>query len=159
MTLYDMTTQAQALREMLDAEEIDEQAFNDTLESIGASEKIDSYCQIINAIAGDNLAIEAEISRLKARLEHNKHSIDRMRSALNDFMTVCGKKKEKTALFTVSYRKSQSVEIIDIGSVPEEYVKIKTEVTADKNAIKAALKSGHTIAGCQIKDTESLQIR
>ena len=159
MTLYEMTEQAQTLRDMLDAEEIDEQTFNDTLEAIGAEDKVNSYCQIIRELDGDNAAIKAEIERLKKRIEHNTSSINRMKQALDGFMTASGKKKEKTPFFSVSYRKSQSVDIINEADIPQEYIKVKTETAPDKVAIKAALKAGEAIPGCQLKDTESIQIR
>lgn len=159
MTLYDMTAQARELKDMLDAEEIDEQTFSDTLEAIGAEEKVNSYCQIVRELDGDNTAIKAEIERLKKRIEHNTASIDRMKQALDGFMTVSGKKKEKTPFFSVSYRKSQSVNILNEADIPQEYIKIKTEAAPDKVAIKAALKAGETVPGCQLKDTESIQIR
>ena len=159
MTLYEMTEQAQALRDMLDAEEIDEQTFSDTLEAIGAEDKVNSYCQIIRELDGDNAAIKAEIERLKKRIEHNTSSINRMKQALDGFMTASGKKKEKTPFFSVSYRKSQSVDILNEADIPQEYIKVKTETAPDKVAIKAALKAGEAIPGCRLKDTESLQIR
>lgn len=159
MTLYEMTEHAQTLRDMLDAEEIDEQTFNDTLEAIGADDKVNSYCQIIRELDGDNAAIKAEIERLKKRIEHNTSSINRMKQALDGFMTASGKKKEKTAFFSVSYRKSQSVDILNEADIPQEYIKVKTETAPDKVAIKAALKAGEAIPGCQLKDTESIQIR
>lgn len=159
MTLYEMTVQTQALRDMLDTEEIDEQTFNDTLEAIGAEEKVNSYCQIIRDLDGDNVAIKAEIERLKKRIEHNTNSIDRMKQALDNFMIASGKKKEKTPFFSVSYRKSQSVDILNEADIPQEYIKVKTETVPDKVAIKAAFKAGETVPGCQLKDTESIQIR
>lgn len=159
MTLYEMTEQAQTLRDMLDAEEIDEQTFNDTLEAIGAEDKVNSYCQIIRELDGDNAAIKAEIERLKKRIEHNTSSINRMKQALDGFMTASGKKKEKTPFFSVSYRRSQSVDVVDATAIPAEYIKVKMETAPDKVAIKEALKSGKEVAGCQLKDTESIQIR
>lgn len=159
MTLYEMTAQAQTLRDMLDNDEIDEQTFTDTLEAIGVEDKVNSYCQIIRELDGDNTAIRAEIERLKKRIEHNTTSIDRMKQALDSFMTASGKKKEKTPFFSVSYRKSQSVDILNEADIPQEYIKVKTETAPDKVAIKAALKAGEAIPGCQLKDTESIQIR
>lgn len=159
MTLYEMTAQAQTLRDMLDADEIDEQTFHDTLESIGAEEKVNSYCQIIRSIESDNTAIKAEIDRLSKRVEHNKASVERMKVALDSFMQAAGKKKEKTPFFSVSYRRSQSVDVVDLAAVPAEYIKVKTETAPDKMAIKEALKNGQVVAGCQLKETESLQIR
>ena len=63
MNIYDLTGYALQLKELLDADEIDEQTFSDTLESIGADDKVDSYCMIIREL-------EAEIG---ARDEAAKH--------------------------------------------------------------------------------------
>ena len=46
MTLYEMSETARQLYELLEAGEIDEQTVNDTMESIGASEKLESYVYI-----------------------------------------------------------------------------------------------------------------
>ena len=49
-TLFEMTQQATELYEMLQAEEIDEQTFSDTLEAMGTGEKIEGYCQVIKQV-------------------------------------------------------------------------------------------------------------
>ena len=53
MTLYEMTEQAKTLYNMLSYGEIDEQTFNDTLESIGADDKINDYCIVIRQLKAD----------------------------------------------------------------------------------------------------------
>ena len=111
------------------------------------------------SIESDNTAIKAEIDRLSKRIDHNKASVERMKAALDSFMQATGKKKEKTPFFSVSYRRSQSVDVVDLAAIPAEYIKVKTETSPDKMAIKEALKNGQIVAGCQLKETESLQIR
>ena len=62
-TLYELTNQANALYELLQGEEIDEQTFNDTLEAMGAGEKIESYCKIIKSSKRkDNSSINFSIT-------------------------------------------------------------------------------------------------
>ena len=159
MTLYEMTEQAQALKSLLESEEIDEQAFADTLEAIGADEKVDSYCRIIKSIEGDNALIDAEIARLTALKQRNGKSIDRMKEALDRFMAAIGSTKEKTPFFSVSYRTSESVQVTDLSAVPECYIKTKVEQAPDKAAIKAALKAGETVSGCSLERKRNIQIK
>lgn len=159
MTLYEMTNQAAALYELLAAEEIDEQVYCDTLESIGAEEKIDSYCKIVRTIEADNTAIDAEIARLTAIKKRNIKSIARMKTALDGFMRATNSDKQKTPLFTVSYKKSDAVEITDLSAVPEIYINVKTERNPDKMAIKKAIKSGEKVPGAELKINMNIQIK
>ena len=162
MTLYEMTAQAQALKALLESEEIDEQAFADTLEAIGADEKVDSYCRIIKSIEGDNALIDAEIARLTALKQRNGKSIDRMKEALDRFdrfMAAIGSTKEKTPFFSVSYRTSESVQVYDLSAIPERYIKMKVEQAPDKTAIKAALKAGEMVKGCSLEKKRNIQIK
>ena len=59
----------------------------------------------------------------------------------------------------LSYRKSESVNITDIDSVPKEYIKIKTEVSADKTNIKKAIKTGQYIDGAELVTNINMQIK
>ncbi len=161
MTIYEMTEQAAALYEMLSNEEIDQQTFDDTLEAIGTSEKIDSYCIVINQLEGDKALMCAEINRLGDRVDRCERAVERMKNALDAFMQAKGSEKEKTDKFTVSYRKSERVQITDEHSIPSEYIKTKvTETTSiDKIAIKQAIKSGKTVQGAFLAECQNLQIK
>lgn len=67
-------------------------------------------------------------------------------------------KKMKEAEFTVSYRKSESVEITNESAVPDEF-RIPQPDKIDKVALKAALKSGASIDGAQIVEKNNIQIK
>ena len=79
MTLYEMTAAGKQLLEMLEVGEIDEQTFADTLESIGADEKVDTYCEIIAQRKADAEALKGEIERLAAKKKAAENDVDRMR--------------------------------------------------------------------------------
>ena len=59
--------------------------------------------------------------------------------------------------YRLSFRRSASVNITDARAVPERF--IQRAVTFDKAAIKAAIKSGETVDGAEITETQNLQIR
>ena len=64
----------------------------------------------------------------------------------------------KTTRASVTFRKSQAVEIADIYKLDENYLRYK-EPEADKTAIKEALKAGKTVAGATLVENTSVIIK
>lgn len=64
----------------------------------------------------------------------------------------------KTTRASVTFRKSQAVEIADIYKLDENYLRYK-EPEADKTAIKEALKQGKTVAGATLVENTSVIIK
>jgi hypothetical protein len=64
----------------------------------------------------------------------------------------------KTVRASVTFRKSQAVEIADIYKLDENYLRYK-EPEADKAAIKEALKAGQTVAGATLVENTSVIIK
>lgn len=64
----------------------------------------------------------------------------------------------KTTRASVTFRKSQAVEIDDIYKLDENYLRYK-EPEADKTAIKEALKAGQTVAGATLVENTSVIIK
>ena len=155
MTLYEMKQAAINLYEMLQADEIDEQAYNDTMEGIGADEKLEDYIYVIKQCEADNVAIKTEIDRLKANKEKNDKAIDRMKQAIVDFMKATDQKEAKAGTFNLSLRKSESTVITDETKIPSEYL-IPQPPKVDKTAIKKAIKLGVKVDGAVIEIKESV---
>ena len=64
----------------------------------------------------------------------------------------------KSTRASVSFRKSQAVEIADIYKVDENYLRSK-EPEADKTSIKEAIKAGKTVAGATLVENTSVIIK
>lgn len=158
MTLYQMTSQAQELYELLQNEVIDDQVFLDTLEAIGTEEKIEGYCQVIKELQGDFEKYKAESDRLTARMKTTKNSIDRMKDSLLTFLKASGQDKVKGGTFTVSIGTSKQTNIVDESLIPAEF-KTPQPDKIDKTAIKKAIESGVDVAGAEIIINESVRIR
>ena len=158
MTLYEMKQAAINLYEMLQADEIDEQAYNDTMEGIGADEKLEDYIYVITQYEADNVAIKTEIDRLKANKEKNDKAIERMKKAVVDFMNATGQKKANAGTFKLSLRKSESTLITDETKIPSEYL-VPQPPKVDKTAIKKAIKLGIKVDGAVIEIKESVVAR
>lgn len=155
--LYEMTQQTQALYEMLCSGEIDEQTFSDTVEGIGAIEKVEGYCQVINQLSADSAVFGAEIDRLSKRKKAIDNSIMRLKNNLQYFYEANGSKPIEAGTFRVTVRNSEYVYIPDLDRLPKKYFKVKKE--ADKSAIRQAIKDGHTVRGAEILTRGSVQIK
>ena len=81
----------------------------------------------------------------------------RLKERIAEALEVFEVDKLEAGTFRYSFRKSKSVEIIDLNALPDEFV--ITEKKADKKAIGDALKAGSVIFGAQLNENKSLQIR
>lgn len=158
MTLYEMTTQANALYELLQSEEIDEQTFLDTLEAIGTEEKIESYCQVIKELQGDLDKFKAEADRLAARMKTAKNGIERLKESLLTFLRASGQDKVKAGTFSASIGTSKQTNILDESLIPTEFRTPQPD-KIDKTAIKKAIESGLEVAGAEVIINEGVRIR
>lgn len=156
-TLYEMSLAAQALLEMLMNDEIDEQTFNDTVEGMGAIEKVEGYCQVISRLNAEADMFKSEIDRLTKRKKTLDNNATWLKNQLYNFYVSNGSQKIKAGTFTVSVRKSEYVDIPDESKIPKKYCTVK--ISPDKTAIKNALKQGVKVKGASISARESVQIR
>lgn len=157
-TLFEMTAQANALYELLQAEEIDQQTFNDTLEAIGTNEKVESYCKVIKQLQSEVEMFKTEIDRLTARKKTMENGIDRMKNALLAFLQYSGQDKVKAGTFTVSTATTQAVNIIDESVIPCVYL-VEQPPKISKDAIKKALKNGEQVNGAELINNMGVRIR
>lgn len=157
-SLYELTTQATALYEMLQAEEIDEQTFNDTLEAMGTAEKVESYCKVIKQLQSDVEMFKKEIERLADRKKTAENGVDRMKNALLAFLQLSGQDKVKAGSFAVSTATTQAVQITDEKAIPCIYL-VEQPPKIDKIGIKNALKAGEEISGAELINNTGVRIR
>ncbi len=157
-TLYEMTAQANALYELLQSEEIDEQTFIDTLEAMGAGEKIEGYCQIIKQFQSDIEMFKSEIDRVTARKKTAENAVDRMKATLLLFLQTTGQEKVKAGTFSVSTATTQAVNITDEKAIPTNYL-VEQPPKIDKIGIKNALKAGAEISGAELINNTGVRIR
>ena len=104
-------------------------------------------------------------SEAKAIKEEEKNLADRRKalenkaeSLKNYVQHILNGEKFSCPQVSVSYRKSQAVEITDLSLIPEIYLRHK-EPEADKTALKEILKTGEIIDGCELVDRISMTIK
>jgi hypothetical protein len=86
-------------------------------------------------------------------------AITRLKDALREAMLVSTIDKIESPLFKLSLRRSESVEVDIVEALPSEFINIKNVVTADKVAIKEAIKRGENITGARLIENFNLQIK
>ena len=117
------------------------------------------YGFVIKAFDDEIDVIDKEIERLEERKAYVKRNKDRMKSIVSSAMEEFGITKIKSETLQLSFRKSESVEIVDERLVDEKFKKVKTEVSLDKTAIKNAIKNGADVQGVKLVEKNNLQIK
>ena len=157
-TLYELSTQANQLYNLLQAGDIDEQVFADTLEGMGTEEKIKDYCEVIANLTADADNFKAEIDRMNSRKRALDNNIKRMKLALLNFLQSSGQTRAKGGTFTVAISHSQAVNILDETAIPDTYL-IAQPPKIDKAGIKKDIKDGKDVPGAAIIINEGVRIR
>jgi hypothetical protein len=160
MNLYEITREALELASLLETEELTpelEELLVINQEQLQA--KAGNYAKVIANIQGDSDAIDAEIKRLKAMKESKDRAVNRLKDAVKNAMLVSGIDKIESPLFKLSLRRSESVEVEVPEALPIDWQVKKVTITADKVAIKQAIKEGYAITGARIIENFSLQIK
>ena len=120
--------------------------------------KARGYIWMIKKLEADNVTINEELNRLERIEKRNNKMIDRLKENMKFAIEIFGE-SQKVDTFTLSLRKSKSVEIIDADVIPESFRVIKTTETINKTEIKKAIESGLIVPGATIKENNNLQIK
>lgn len=158
MNLYEITQATQQLLEMLEEGEIPEEAYNDTVESLGAEGAIEDCIKAIRNSLAEAEAFKAEAERLTEKRRKAEDKAEWLKKLILDYMKVTDTKKAEAGLFAVSRRATKSCELYDETQIPIVYL-IPQPSKIDKKTILAKLKEGEHIPGAKLKESESLMIK
>ena len=143
-SLYELSENYSAVREMLYDPEVDEQAVLDTLEAIDGEieEKADNYAKLIKELTADAEKLQAEETRLANRRRSLQSRAARLKSNLQANLEFVGKTKFKTVLFSFCVATNGGVQPLTItdnlGDIPGKYL-IPQPPVPDKDAIRELL--------------------
>jgi hypothetical protein len=143
-------------------EDLDPQMREDTLSSLRDSieVKAENIAYVIRSKDLEIDAVDVEIKRLSERKKAMQNARDRLKSYLEEQLTLAGMDKVKTPTLTVSLQNNPpSVQIADENLVPDEFVTIETIRKIDKKSLLQRLKDGEVIDGISIHQGRSLRIR
>ena len=118
-------------------------------------EKVEGIACWIKNLLSDAAAIKAEKDILAEREKACKNKAESLKRYLQSALDG---EKFKTAKVSISYRKSESVQVDDITKLDEEYLKYE-EPSVNKTKVKQALKSGILLQGVQLIENQNIQIK
>jgi hypothetical protein len=160
MNLYEITQEAQYLAALLETEELTPELEAELLINQEQLQiKGINYAKVIANYQSESDQIDAEIKRLKAMKESRDKKVTWLTESLKKAMLVSGIEKIDSPLFKISLRRSESVEVEIPEALPIDWQVKKVTITADKVAIKKAIKEGHSITGARLVENFNLQIK
>lgn len=166
MTLYEINDAiAQAIEKMLNSvdpetgevNEEDAKALDELREA--KEEKLDNIGAFIKNLDAEVTALTEEAKKLIARAESKKRTIDRLARYVADTLLADGLTRYETTRVAYSFRRSESVAILNEQDIPKKYLAKKVTFAPDKKAIKAAIEAGLKVRGAQIVEKQNLQIK
>ena len=118
-------------------------------------EKLRNIAFVALNAAADVKAYEEQEKKFAARKKAAKATVEWAKATL---ATELAGKKMKEPEFTISYRKSEAVEIADLNSVPDEFL-VPQPPKVDKVGLKEAINGGAVIDGVTIAEKKNIQIK
>ena len=158
--LYEINQDLEALLSNIDEETgeviIDPEALDALL--MERTEKIENVALYVKNITAEAAMIKDEIESLDERRARLLKKKDGLMAYLQ---AALGGEKFETAKVAVSYRKSKSVELDEavFWENPAECFVRPGKPTADKTAIKEALKNGGIVPGAALVERTSMSIK
>ena len=160
MKLYQITQEAQYLAALLETEELTPELEAELLIN---QEQLQSkginYAKVIANYQSEADQIDAEIKRLKAMKESRDKKVTWLTESLKKAMLVSGIEKIESPLFKISLRRSEAVEVEIPEALPVDWQVKKVTITADKVAIKKAIKEGYSITGARLVENFNISIK
>jgi hypothetical protein len=107
-----------------------------------------------------NLLSEAKaLKEEKDNLAERQKACENKAASLKEYLqTALGGQKFKTPKVSISYRKSEQIQVEDISKLDDDYLKFK-DPEVDKTKVKQALKAGINLAGVQLVEKQNIQIK
>jgi len=153
--LYELMGDYAALQDAIDAGASDEEigALIATMDDAKGTlkTKVDNVCRVLRNIAGKVTAVKNEEKRLGARRKALENNKERLRSWVRESMDVLDVPKIKTDLNNVTLGDAgDTVTILDINKVPDEYKTKQDPKPLKKAILKAYEDDGEIIPGTDI---------
>ena len=159
MNLYEMTANAAYLYQLLDSGEIDEETVADTLEAMCVDDKLEGYCQVIGTFKAEIEMYKAEEARVAAKRKRAEKNVERLESAVLAYMTATSTESKKCGTFDLRVSRNSKTRIVDESAVDEAFVTWEQVRKIDRGEILKVLRSGGTVAGCELEHTASVRIK
>lgn len=117
------------------------------------------YGHIIQHKKYNREMIKKEIEMLKELDAIEERIENKLKEAVSNAMQLYGIDKVESPTMNLSFRKSESVEVINEAQLSPEFTTTKVTTAPNKTAIKEAIKRGEVVEGAVLVTNQNLQIR
>ena len=162
VTLYELSEDYRQALQILADPELPPEAVADTLEGmIGTLEdKATNIAMFFRNLEATAAAIKEAEETMTKRRKALETRVSWLKGYLKDNMERCGIQKVESPWFVLSIQKNPAaVDILDEGSLPDEFVEIVTTRKVDKTSIKKAIEAGEEVPGAVLTRGTRLSIR
>lgn len=153
MKLYEINEKIVSCVDVETGEIIDEQMLQEL--EVAFDEKVENIALWIKNLTAEAKAIKEEKDNLAARQKACENKAESLKNYLA--LALAGE-KFKTPKVSISFRKSESVQVDDMSKLDDDYLKYAAP-TVDKTKVKQALKAGVNLQGVQLVTNQNIQIK
>ena len=127
---------------------------------IERDQKLESVALYIKSVESLIAGIKAEEESLAKRRKKKEYKVDRLKKYLTDSIIGNGDDSFESTKVSVTFRKSDGVEITDADALDKKYWREKTTIKRepDKKLIKADIKSGVAVNGARLDVRQNINI-
>lgn len=153
-SLYNLTSDMLALMES-------EETTNEQIEAVFGeiTAKENRICHFRAELMGEIDKFKAEEKRIATIRNAMENKAARLQEYIKQSMVSLGIDEITAGTFKLKLSPSVgSLEITDESAIPNKFKEIVQTVTVDKNAVKAAIKSGESVPGATIAEGWTLRI-
>jgi len=159
MRLYEITEQFKALEALSEGADEDLAiAVRDTMQAIEAefNDKALMVSRVALNIEADLAGLDSEIERLQERKRVIVNRKESLTEYLRENMEAASISKISCPLFTVTLSKGREVVVVDDeAALPDDLMRVRTEIAPNKPAIAAKLKAGEAVPGSHLERGKS----
>ena len=158
-SIYQISERYNNVLALLDDDDVSQDDIADALTEVmdDVVSKGENGIMYFRKLQGTIDAAKAEKKKIDAYIKALESRKKRLEGAYMQAMEMMKMKSIMTARGEMKIKKNPPAVIIDdVAKIPTQYMRQKVEITPDKAAIKAALKSGETIEGAHIEQGVSL---
>ena len=123
--------------------------------SLTRDAKVENICLWIKNLKAEAEALKAEKDAFAARQKAAENKMESLKRYISLYLE--GTPFE-SAKVKVSFRKSESLEILEGAVIPDEYLRFK-EPEVNKADLKVAIKDGLQLPGVSIVENQNIQIK
>lgn len=138
--------------------EIDEEKAKQLLDdlSLAFDDKVENIGCYVKSLTAEIAALKAESDNLKKRAEQKQKKVDSLKRYL---ASVLNGKGFESARVTVGFRKSVAVKVINEELIPDCYIDEKVIKKPNLAEIKASLKLGSAVKGCELEERLNINLK